>query len=264
MAAQHPIDLPAVLARAAALAARDTQRVLHVAQLATTYGQVALAQQLVEPIVKANPTRELLQLAGGMAMQQGRAADALAYLEQAQQAGEDEAVNLATVRSELGTIIQVARQVAVQSQGSARDAAVTKAMTWATRWRAIDPGNAAIDQQVGELLLAVGDTAGAWRQLSTVIERDPMEGTGYQIVADAFERQGRVAEAIAYWEQAVVIDQTNPTHRLRLAQALIALGRTAEGDAILEEVASRKWHDRWANVSYQAKALLERGKQKQP
>jgi predicted Zn-dependent protease len=264
LAAQHPIDVPAVLARAATLAAGDTSRVLHVAQLATSYNQPALAQQLVEPLVKASPTRELLQLAGGMALRQGRTADALAYLEQAQSAGEDEAVGLSTVRSELGTIITVARQLAVQSQGPARDAAIKKAMTWATRWRAIDPGNAAIDQQVGEMLLAVGDTAGAWRQLSTVIERDPMEGTGYQIVADAFERQGKVAEAIEYWDQAVVIDQTNPTHRLRKAQALIALGRTAEGDAILEEVATRKWHERWVNVSYQAKALLQRGKQTQP
>jgi predicted Zn-dependent protease len=264
LAPQHPIDLPAILARAAALADGDTARVLHVAQLATAYNQPALAQQLVEPLVKANPTRELLQLAGGMAQRHGRVGDALAYFEQAQAAGEDEAVNLSTVRSELGQIIATARQLAVQSQGAARQAAVAKAMVWATRWRAIDPGNPQIDTQLGELLLAVGDTAGAWRQLSTVIERDPMEGTGYQTVADAFERQGRVAEALEYWDQAVVIDQTNPTHRIRKAQALIALGRAAEGDAILEDVANRKWHDRWINASYQAKELLQRGKQKQP
>ena len=262
-AAQHPIDLPAVLARAAALAAGDTSRVLAVAQLATNYGQADLARNLVEPIVKASPTRELLQFAGQMAQRQGRVADALAYYEQAQSAGEDEAVGLATVRSELSQIIAAARQLAVQSAGQARDAAVQKAMTWATRWRAIDPGNAQIDQQVGELLLAVGDTAGAWRQLSTVIERDPMEGTGYQIVADAFERQGRVAEAIEYWQQASVIDQTNPTHRLRKAQALIAVGRTAEGDALLGEIANGRWHERWAHVGYQAKNLLDRAKHQQ-
>jgi tetratricopeptide (TPR) repeat protein len=263
LAAQHPNDVPAILARAAALANGDVERVLAVAQLATRYNQPGLAQALVDPIVKAQPTRELLQLAGGMAQRQGRVAEALAYFEQAQAAGEDEAVDLSTVRAELAQLLAVARQLAVQSTGAARDAAVQKGMSWATRWRAIDPGNNAIDQQVGELLLAVGDTAGAWRQLSTVIERDPMEGTGYQIVADAFERQGRVTEAIEYWQQAIVIDQTNPTHRMRKAQALIAVGRTAEGDALLEEVASRKWHDRWSFVSYQAKELLQRGKQSQ-
>src|SRR5205085_7243990 len=136
---------------------------------------------LVEPLVKTAPTRELLQMVGGMAQRQGRIADALAYLEQAQAAGDDEAAGITTVRAELAQIIDVARQLAVQSSGAARQAAVQKAMTWAARWRAIDPGNSAIDQQIGEMLLAVGDTAGAWRQLSTVIEREPMEGTGYQI-----------------------------------------------------------------------------------
>nr|MBA3461314.1 hypothetical protein [Deltaproteobacteria bacterium] len=95
---------------------------------------------------------------------------------------------------------------------------------------------------------------------STVIERDPMAGTGYMTVAEAFERRGKVAEALDFWQQAIVIDQTNPTPRLRKAQALIALGRSAEGDALLQQIVDRTWHDIWSNVPYQAKYLLERGK----
>ena len=57
-----------------------------------------------------------------------------------------------------------------------------------------------------------------------------------------------------------MIDQTNPTPRLRKAQALIALGRTAEGDALLQQIATHKWHDMWSSVVYQAKDLLARGK----
>ena len=125
----------------------------------------------------------------------------------------------------------------------------------------IDPGNADIDRQLGQLLLATGDTAGAWRQLSSTIERDPWSSAGYVTVADTFEQQGKVADALALWHQAMVIDQTNPTPRLRKAQALIALGRTAEGDALLEQIATTKWHDVWQGVVYQAKGLIERGKQ---
>ncbi|MDQ3370643.1 MAG: hypothetical protein M3680_34940, partial [Myxococcota bacterium] len=182
-------------------------------------------------------------------------------LEAAQAAAGAEAVSLATVRGELGQILQVARQLALQSTGAARRAAVEQALSWAGRWRAIDPGNPQIDVQLGDLLLAVGDTAEAWRQLSTVIERDPLSGEGYQLVAEAFERQGRVAEAIAYWHQAVVLDQTNPTHRMREAQALIAVGRTAEGDAILREIARRTWHVRWDGIVHQVKTMLARGNQ---
>jgi predicted Zn-dependent protease len=134
-------------------------------------------------------------------------------------------------------------------------------MAWAGRWRAIDPGNAAIDEVLGELLLAVGDREEAWRQLSSVIERDPMSGDGYQAVASAFERQGRVAEALEYWQHAIVIDQTNPTPRMRKAQALIALGRTDEGDRLLAEIAGRKWHERYGGTAEQARWMLERAKQ---
>ena len=58
-----------------------------------------------------------------------------------------------------------------------------------------------------------------------------------------------------------MIDQTNPTPRLRKAQALIALGRAPEGDALLEQVATGTWHAMWSGVVHQAKNLIERGKQ---
>jgi tetratricopeptide (TPR) repeat protein len=193
---------------------------------------------------------------------QGRTADALAHLEAAQDAGADEAVALPAVRAELGAILATARQLALGAPAGspARRQAIDRALAWAGRWRAIDPGNAGIDQALGELLLAAGDRAEAWRQLSTVIERDPMSGDGYQIVAGAFEQQGRVAEALEYWQHAIVIDQTNPQPRLRKAQALIALGRTEEGDRLLTEIAGRRWHERHEGIVWQVRALLEQAR----
>ena len=111
------------------------------------------------------------------------------------------------------------QQLAQQTSGAARDKIVQDALAWGDKWRAVDPGNTQIDQQLGELLLAVGDEAGAWRQLSSTIERDPWSGTGYMTVAETFERRGKVADALPFWQQAIVIDQTNPTPRLRKAQA---------------------------------------------
>jgi len=263
LAGQHPADILPLLGKAAALAAGDPDRIAEVARVATSQGQAAWAQGLVEPIVKAHPTHDLHQLLGALLLAQGRAADALAHFEAAQDAGKDEAVDLATVRAELAQIITTARTVALQGSNPDRRAAIDKALSWGTKWRNIDPGNPQIDQQLGEMLLALGETAEAWRQLSTVIERDPMSGDGYQTVADTFERQGRIADALPYWQQAIVIDQTNPTPRLRKAQALIALGRTAEGDQLLGEIAKRPWHARWEGVAYQARELLERGKRQQ-
>jgi hypothetical protein len=260
MATSHPIDLQALLVRAAKLAGDDVDRVMWVAQMAISYNQPGFGYSLVEPLVKKHPTRELLQLVAGVALQQGRQADALAHLEAAQDLGGDEAVQLSTLRSEMTQIIAIAKQLAVSSQGADRTRAVQKALAWGKRWRAIDPGNSQIDQQMGEVLLAVGDTSEAWRHLSSVIERDPMSGDGYQTVAQTFENQGRVAEAVSYWHMAVIIDQTNPTPRMREAQALIALGKTADGDKLLEDIVARKWHVRWDGVVYQVKSMLERAK----
>jgi tetratricopeptide (TPR) repeat protein len=261
LATQHPADLPAVLSRAAELAGTDTDRRVDVARIAIQYNQQSYAQTLIEPMLKTTPSRELYQIAGQLAQSQGRIADALTYYERAQEAGADEPVDLQTVRTELTQIIALAHQRAVQSRGAERKQAIDRAQSWAARWRMIDPGNAEIDRQLGQLLLATGDAAGAWRQLSSTIERDPWSSSGYVTVADTFEQQGKVADALELWQQAIVIDQTNPTPRLRKAQALIALGRTAEGDALLEQIANAKWHDVWQGVVYQAKGLLERGKQ---
>jgi Tfp pilus assembly protein PilF len=107
------------------------------------------------------------------------------------------------------------------------------------------------------MLLGVGDTAEAWRQLSTMIERDPMSGTGYEAIANVFEREGKVAEALDYWEHALRIDQTDPTPRLRKAQALYALGRNKEGDAALRDITNRRWHERWEWTVENARELLE-------
>jgi predicted Zn-dependent protease len=257
----HPGDVPRVLARAVELAGSDVDRKLAVVALAMRLGQPAVARSILEPLLKSSPTREVLQYAARQAVVEGRTAEALALDERAQDAGADEQVDLATVRGELAEIIKLARQLAIESTGAARDKAVATATAWAMRWRMIDPGNLEIDRQMGELLLAVGDTAGAWRQLSSTIERDPWSSTGYTTVADAFEREGRVTDALDMWQQAIVIDQTNPTPRLRKAQALIALGRTAEGDMLLAQIANGKWHDVWASTVYQAKSMLERGKQ---
>ncbi len=260
LAAQNPLDSQAILARAAVLAGDDAGRRVELARIAMSRGQAAWAQTLVDPLLASHKTRELYQLAAQLALAQGRDADALAHLEAAQGAAGDEAVDINIVRSELGQILEVSRRVVASSSGAARDAAIARALAWGNKWRAVDANNPAIDQQLGELLLAAGDKAGAWRQLSTVIERDPMAGQGYITVAEAFERQGRVAEALEFWQEAIVIEQTNPTPRLRKAQALIALGRAAEGDAILDDIAHRTWHEVWSGVVYQAKNLRDRGK----
>ncbi|HEX7702975.1 MAG TPA: hypothetical protein VF403_19690, partial [Kofleriaceae bacterium] len=251
---QHQDAVP-VLARAAEIAGDDAGKQVELAQLAMAYGQAAWAQGRIKQLVASSPTRAVYQLAAQVAIASGDLAGGLADLEAAQDRTGDDQVTMATVRSELAQILSVSQQLAQQTSGAARDKIVQDALAWGERWRAVDQGNTQIDQQLGELLLAVGDEAGAWRQLSSTIERDPWSGTGYMTVAETFERRGKVADALPFWQQAIVIDQTNPTPLLRKAQALMALGRRGEGDALLKQITQQKWHDVWSGVVYQAQEL---------
>ncbi len=255
--AYQAIDAGPILVRAAELAAGDRDRILAVAGAALASGLPAVARTILAPLLAGTPGHDALVLIGRIALAEARIGEALTALEAAQRTDEPAAID--ALRGELGELIGVARMLAVQSTGPVRADAVARALRWGRRWRTLDPANDAIDRQLGELLLATGDQPGAWRQLSTIIEREPLAGRGYAAVAELFEQQGQVEAALAYWQQAIVIDQTNPTHRLRKAQALIALGRAAEGDALLDEVARGRWHDMWSGVAYQARYLRERG-----
>ncbi len=251
-------DLDAVLGKAVAVAAADPSRVVTVARLANQYGRHEWAERAIEPVLAAHPTRALEQVAAQAAMLAAQPAEALAHLERAQDLGGDQPAAIDEVRGELATIIALAQQLALQSTGSERDRRIAEAMHWGERWRAIDPGNVQTDRMLGELLLAVGDHDGAWRQLSSAIERDPWSSTGYSIVAESFEKQGKLDDALPFWQQAIVIDQTNPTPRLRKAQALLALGRTKDADELLRQITGQKWHDVWSSVVGQARELATR------
>ena len=248
-------DVDRVLGRAADLAGDDPDAIAEIVARALALGQVDRAAPLLERALGAEPTPDLLRLAAQVAERQGRVADAADLLDRALAAEGDGPVPLAQLRADLGRLLALRGRVALLATGAAREAALDAALDVSDRWREVDPDNAQIDRAIGELLLAGGRREEAWRQLSTAIERRPMEGDGWALVAEVMEREGRLEEALGYWQQAIVIDQTNPTWRLRKAQALFALGRDADGDALLDEIAGRTWHDRWAGVVYQVESM---------
>ncbi|HEY1546185.1 MAG TPA: tetratricopeptide repeat protein, partial [Kofleriaceae bacterium] len=256
--ARSEADVDAILAKAVALAGTDPSRAVAVAELANQSGRHEWAERAIASALAVHPTHALEQIAAQTAIAADRPADAIAHLERAQDLAGDDRAPIDEVRAEHASIIALAQQLALASTGPERNRRVAEAMHWGERWRAIDPGNIETDRMLGELLLAVGDRDGAWRQLSTTIERDPWSSSGYSIVAESFEHQGKVDDALPFWQQAIIIDQTNPTPRLRKAQALLALGRTKDADELLHQITGQKWHDVWSNVVEQARELATR------
>jgi tetratricopeptide (TPR) repeat protein len=199
------------------------------------------------------------RLAMAVALHQGKPGEAADHLARAIGAATGPAP-LAEVRADYAQLVALRGRVAQLASGPARDQAITAMLATSRAWRGIDPANSQIDSQVGELLLDLDRPDEAWRQLSTAIERDPLDGAGWILVADALERHGRYDQALATWQEAIVIDQTNPGPRLRKAQLYYALGRTAEGDALVKDAAARRWHDRFFRDSYQLTELARQRK----
>lgn len=250
-------DVDRILGRAADLAAGDPDAIAEIVGRALALGQVDRAAPLLDTALALESTPELLRLAAQVAERQGRVTDAADYLDKAIKAEGDEPVTLAALRMDMQHLLALRGRVALLATGAARDTALDAAVELSDRWRDLDPDNGAIDRQIGELLLAGGRRDEAWRQLSTAIERHPMEGDGWALVAEVMEKEGRLDESLTYWQQAVVIDQTNPTWRMRKAQTLFALGREDEGKAMLKEITGTKWHERWMNVTYQVQTMLQ-------
>jgi tetratricopeptide (TPR) repeat protein len=252
-------DVDRSLGRAAELATGDRELLIDVLQLAVSLGQNERAAALLPLVLVGDPDPAVERLAMQLAVNQGKPGEAADHLERAI-AAEPGPAPLANVRSDFVQLITLRGRVAQLAIGQAKDDAIAALLATSRKWRAIDPANSQIDSVVGELLLGLDRPEEAWRQLSTAIERDPMDGAGWILVAGALERHGRYDQALETWQQALVIDQTNPGPRLRKAQLLYAMGRADEGDAIVKDAAPRKWHDRYAQDAWQLTSLAQQRK----
>ena len=247
-------DADAALGRVIELVGTDRAGLMEALGLAFALGQVERATALLPTLLAGDPDPEVLRIASQVATAQGRSGEAADYLEQAMQKAEGP-TPLASVRADYAQLIALRGRIAQLSIGQAKEDAVGALLGTVRRWREIDPANPQIDALAGQMLLQVGKTEEALRQLATAIEREPMEGTGWILVADTLERNGKYSEAVDTWRQAVVIDQTNPGPRLRLAQLYYAMGMSDEGDQVVRDARGRKWHDRFANDVWQLDSL---------
>jgi tetratricopeptide (TPR) repeat protein len=211
-------DVDRALGKATELAADDRSRLVEILQLAVDLGQTERAAVLLPVVTTGDPDPALERLAMELALAQGNPGEAADHLQRAIDSDPNPAP-LAMVRNDFATLIALRGRVAQLAVGTAKDDAIAQVLSASRRWREIDPANATIDGLVGELLLNLDRPEEGLRQLSTAIERDPLDGAGWIKVADTLERHGRYDQALAMWQEALVIDQTNPGPRLRKAQA---------------------------------------------
>jgi tetratricopeptide (TPR) repeat protein len=202
----------------------------------------------------------VLVRAAALAEQQGRLDDAALALEQAMvRELEGEGMTLAELRSGFARLFELRARLAepLGSPAGERDAALARALAVADRWRLEDPDNPEIDRLCAELLWSLGHDDRAWRQLASILDRHAAEGEALAWLADALERGGKLDRADAVWARAIAVEPTDPIHRLRRAQNLLATGDEAGARALLEEVEAGEWQPRFSFTVHQAERLTK-------
>ncbi|MEZ4363907.1 MAG: VIT domain-containing protein [Kofleriaceae bacterium] len=247
------MEIVAVLDHAAQLAGTDQRRALTLARWASELGQPAWASAFLEPRLDGAP--QLARLASELARRQGLPRQALRLLELALDTEGD-----ATVQDHL-QLLALSAEAASHTTAPQRAELLDKARRWARAVRAVAPAGS-VDASMARLWLATGDEDQALRVLSSAIDRAPMSGEVWGSLAGQLEGLGRVADALAYWREAMILDQTNPTWRVAYARALLAAGRRDEAREILNEVVRRRWHARWEWVLYDARAVLRQARRR--
>ncbi len=234
------------------------------ARLALTLVRAGLpadAQQVLQPLVTAHPEHpSLLALAAILAEQTGDLRSAADLSERAL-AGQTE-LPLARLRAAYRGIFDLRARIATTrdlapdpTQKPGERDPLDRALDVAARWRAEDPDNAEIDERCATLLFSVGQPAEAVRHLESIVERHPADGSAHARVARMLEREGRFPEADQQWQQATIVEPTDPTALLGRAHNHLATGDTTTARTLVDQVVAGKWQDRFWQATQEAKLL---------
>ncbi len=250
-------DVDRIVARLSQVEIDDPDLAVLLADLLNQNGRADRALAVLEPWLGAGDSADpvVLGRASYIAEQHGRYADAVDYLERSMEIFYEEEGELSAIRNDYQRLIGLYGRRAQVVAGDERADLVRRALAAAAEWRKVDPDNSQLDRVTANVLYALGRSEEAWRYLSTAIERHPMEGSAYQVVAQVLESEGRVDRAEPMWRRAAEVEPTNPTWLLRRSQALFALGERETAREVLKEITDKKWHERFLNVKYQAEQL---------
>jgi tetratricopeptide (TPR) repeat protein len=243
----------------------DPELALRLFDALVAYGRMGEAGIVLASLRERPQLRDAIPVvvrAADFAEQQGRLDDAAVALEQAMLGAlAQEGMTLDELRRGFTRLFELRGRLAqpIAAEPSEREAALARALEVADHWRIEDPDNQDIDRLCAELLWSLGRGDEAWRQLASTLDRHGAEGEALAWVADALERGGDLDRADAVWARAIGVEPTDPTHRLRRAQNLLATGelRARQARTLLDEITTGNWQPRFAFVVDQAKRLRE-------
>jgi tetratricopeptide (TPR) repeat protein len=205
---------------------------LELARLQFAANQAAKGRRSLEQTASESPNDPRVYLMfGSLALGEGRYSDARLNGEKALALLDETKLDAGAVR-------------AIRREASAGLAAVAEASDdWSSArthlldWLDIDPANAQARQRLGRALFRLGETEGAFKELTRAAKDDPKLGPAAVPMALLFVQAGNDAKAEEWFVHASRVEPKNAVVRLTHARWRLDKGRAIEARSLVEEAA---------------------------
>ncbi len=145
-----------------------------------------------------------------------------------------------------------------QTESEVPDDLAGRVVRAADRWRSLDPESSEACNLAGHLLRELDHPQLAWDYLTSPIALKPNEAKPLRELAQQLATADDLKLAERAYAAAFAAEPTDPDLLWQRAELLRRLGRDAEAQAALKEIADGTWQPRFENVKQQARQALAR------
>jgi hypothetical protein len=170
-------------------------------------------------------------------------------------------VNLQEVRADYAALLRGYQQWLIalkQTESDIPTDMVNRVVRAADRWRALDPDGGEAYSLAGHLLRELDRSELAWDYLTSPVGLKPNEAKPLRDLAQQLANAGDLNLAERGYSAAFAAEPTDADLLWQRAELLRKLGRDADAQAALKEIADGNWQPRFENVKQQARQALGR------
>ena len=228
-------------------------------------GQIPRALALLEGLLEGEELAEqpaLLRFAAQLALQQGKTARGIRFLEQAldvEYRNLPAVVNLQGIRQQYGELLDLYQQLALavhMIEATPPRDLVARVLRFADRWRALDSDPTTACQAAARVFQHLGLRELAWDYVTTPVDLKPNEAAPWLSLAQYLHGGGQHELASRAYASAFEAEPTNAQILWEHAQMLQQAGRFAEVTPLYQKLAEGDWQPRFQGLKQQARQAL--------
>ncbi|MBM80665.1 MAG: hypothetical protein CMJ78_08740 [Planctomycetaceae bacterium] len=205
---------------------------------------------------------ELWRMAATIADRRGKKLLVLERLERAldlEYAKLPDVIEIASIRQSYGDLLQRFQEIAKAYRAIAKDVPadfVSRVIRTVGRWRYLDDDDSPACHAAGNVFLALGKDATAWKYYTTPIAQHPNQAGPWHALANSMQQAGRYESAYDAYSEAFRVEPTNAQTLWNHASLLESREKPVRANALFKQIAEGDWQPRFANLKRQAQKKL--------